>query len=124
MAQESFNLSGMQNKFAMDKINVAFKSIQNLIDTYEPKVTEQDYAVLTYTGELEVGQEWFVDKLPITQIPVFGQYGTTNIRVGTLGVDGKFVVERNGYFVIWQPYRQDKIANTVRILNKNGSTED
>ena len=118
MAQESFNLSGMQNKFAMDKINVAFKSIQHLIDTYEPATTEQDYAVMTFSGTLEVGQSWYVDKLPITETTIFGMYGTTYVKVGTLSTDGKFTATVNGTYVIWQPYRQDKIANANR-LNPN-----
>lgn len=130
MAQESFNLSGMQNKFAMDKINVAFKSIQNLIDTYKPKTTEQDYAVLIFSGELEVGQEWYVDKYPLTTTVIYGLYGTTYIRVGTISTTGKFVSEVNGKYVIWQPYRQDKIANKTALKHdfeggtQNGSSKD
>lgn len=113
MSQESFNVSGMANKFAMDKINVAFQSIQKLIDKYEPDETKQDYALFSFTGTLKIGDKIKVSIAPISHTSIFGLYGTTYVKVGDLTPSGIFTAIREGDFIIYQPYRRDKVKEEI-----------
>lgn len=120
MAQESFNVSGMANKIAQDKINVAFKNIQSLIDGYVPMKTKQGYHILMMNGYFYEGQKLYVgmNVLPITKVNIFGSVGTTLLKVGELNTSGELLITRTGTFTVFQPYRID--SNIRRSLEDLG----
>lgn len=119
MSQENFNVTGAKNGIAQDRINVAFKNIQTLIDEYQPLYTTQDYGILSFSGTFHDGEKFYVDDLPTTELNVFGLYGTTYIKIGTLSTAGELTIHGNfDYVVVYQPYRVDRNAEEKIVVRE------
>lgn len=110
---EGFSLTDPStSKRVINALNISFDSLADVINTYKPDYTTQDYAILTYTGFIEQNERIIVDEPAIEITPIFCQYGSELIYVGSLEDDkltfSKSLVDGNQQPVeltIYQPYR-------------------
>lgn len=113
MAGEYFHVSnsGRSNKYAIQKINNCLDKIQELIDSYEPATTSQDFAVLNQTVTIDdETTTFFVSDLPMNEFPVYGCYGTTRVKIGKINNLGQFISNGvTGTFAVYQLYRKKTI---------------
>lgn len=113
MAGEYFHVSNSStsNKYAIQKINNCLDKIQELIDNYEPATTSQDFALLSTTIDItDSATTFFVSDLPMNEFPVYGNYGTTRIKIGKINNLGQFISNGViGTFVVYQLYRKKSI---------------
>lgn len=108
--------SGAENatKTAMtqQKLNACIKSLNDLVDTFEPLVTEQDY------GELDIVDQTYyqgytkkLEMPPDGETPILAQIGNQLLSVG--------VIDSNGVFTVTRPSLSSSTINRFRFGDVN-----
>lgn len=91
MNQVSY-VSSVCNKYSQAKLNRTIQSLNCFIDCSTPDETEQDYGLISYCGEINVGTVIKGNKAPRKSgIPIM--YST--VCLGTLDKDGKLKITNN-----------------------------
>lgn len=84
-AGENFQVSDSEtSKITLDAINTSFDAIQEMITNFTPVETKQDYAALSYSGELIAGKAMLTTQPSIDNVDIYGSIGTSYVRCGTL----------------------------------------
>lgn len=122
---DNFSITDPQTpKRCIEALNDSFNSIKDLVANYQPKTTQQDYAVLYYVGPIVEGNKIYV-KTPVeAATPVFAQYYGALKYVGdlvdtTLAFSTTLSTEENEMadFIIYQPYRVAIVKDDVGLNN-------
>lgn len=112
--------SGAENatKTAMtqQKLNSCLKSLHDLVDTFEPLQTQQDY------GELNIEDQDYYQGYnkqfdpPEKETPILAQIGNNMLRIGTLDIKGVFTCTKEAISTTYADKFQFGEVNTTTYI--------
>lgn len=84
-------VSSMDDAWAQDKVNTAFRSLYNQMTSYKKEETDQEFAVFKYRGSLRNVYSGTVPK-PAKEVPLVGinEYGQ-QFNVGKINLNGQVI---------------------------------
>lgn len=112
MTVKAFNVAEKNQTYYVEKINTCLQKIEEMIVNYKPLTTVQDYGIIQMKQIFNKGEEIRLNINPLEEVQLFGIYGSTLVKIGTVGLDGVLKVEVDGYYEVLQPYRRNTINGT------------
>ena len=112
MTVKAFNVAEKNQTYYVEKINTCLQKIEEMIVNYKPLITVQDYSIIQMKQTFNKGEEIRLNINPLEEVQLFGIYGSTLVKIGTVGLDGVLKVEVDGYYEVLQPYRRNMINGT------------
>ena len=112
MTVKAFNVAEKNQTYYVEKINTCLQKIEEMIVNYKPLITVQDYDIIQMKQTFNKGEEIRLNINPLEEVQLFGIYGSTLVKIGTVGLDGVLKVEVDGYYEVLQPYRRNMINGT------------
>lgn len=108
---KAFNIAEKDQTYYVEKINTCLQKIEEMIVNYQPLITEQDYGIIQLNQTFKKDEEIRLNVRPLEEVQLFGIYGSTLVKIGTVGLDGILKVEVDGHYEVLQPYRRNTIRN-------------
>ena len=112
MTVKAFNVAEKNQTYYVEKINTCLQKIEEMVVNYKPLTTVQDYDIIQMKQMFNKGEEIRLNINPLEEVQLFGIYGSTLVKIGTVGLDGILKVEVDGYYEVLQPYRGNTINGT------------
>lgn len=127
----SFSVADPQtDKRIVNALNRSFDSIQEMVDNYKPQITEQNFKILNWKGEIRKDKSISVSEPADIETPVFCFYGNTlkfiGVLVGytltfteTIETTNEQGAKEPYQALIYMPYRTGVSRNPVKLTKDN-----